>query len=152
MCTDTTHKLILANNRFENCHDVAIETAGSRDADITNNTIYNSTIGINIMGIGHNTVSGNSIKSCTVGGIWVLGNAGNDSTGTIVNNVISNNVVEECGRVINTYPAASIRMDWSRDSACYGNTIINTDTSTNVYQKAIRYNYCKICMQELITL
>ena len=142
--SDSTHKVIVSNNRLENCFGVAIEGARVFDAKITDNHIYNSSLGINITGGDHNTITGNVIKSCTSGGIWILGGAGNDSTGTIEGTVISGNTVIECGMAKSYgYPNSSIRVNWSKNSSVYGNTIINTDTSTSVYQKAIRYNYCK---------
>lgn len=142
--SDSTHKVIVSNNRLENCFNVAIEGAGVFDAKITDNHIYNSTLGINITSGDYNTITGNVIKSCTSGGIWILGGAGNDSTGTIEGTVISGNTAVECGMTKSYgYPNSSIWISWSKNSSVYGNSIVNSDTSTSEYQWAIRYNYCK---------
>lgn len=140
--TDSTHKIIVANNRFENIGTNGIETAGSGDIKISGNYIRNANVGINIMGLYDQSVEYNTVEECPVGGIWVLGSPGNDSTGTITGTVVNGNVVRDCGRVA-TPSNKSIWLAWTKRSACAGNTIINADTSTSIYQYAVQLTGCK---------
>lgn len=142
--TDTTHKIIVSGNRFENCWgSVGVEVAGTRNIKISDNHIFNCNLGINVLGPENQTVEGNTIVNCPTGGIWVLGSPGNDSTGTITRTVITGNNILECGARGATYPEESIWMSWTKNSICDGNAIVNTDTSTSAYQRAIHFNYCK---------
>ena len=142
--TDTTHKIIVANNRFENCYGaVALEVAGTRNIKLIGNHIYNCRLGINVMGPENQSVESNTVVNCPTGGIWVLGSAGGDSTGTISNTTVTGNIVIDCGNTGAAYPEESIWLAWTKNSTCSGNSIINSDTSTSVVQRAMLFSYCK---------
>jgi hypothetical protein len=140
--TDSTHKVLITGNRFENCLNKAIEVTNSLDVKISNNSIYNSTIGINDLGASHHTIENNTIKGCPLGAIWVLGSPGNDSTGTLVDINVLNNHSIDCGSYT-TPPARSIWLEWTKNSAAMGNVIYNSDTNDSLNQAGMYLSYCK---------
>lgn len=140
--SDTTHKILIANNVIENCFDVGIETAGTHNVKMIGNKISSCNLGINGMG-NANSIQSNNIINCPSGGIWILGNAGNDSTGTIENSTVTNNTIINCGYAGTTYPEESIWMAWTKNSSCSNNTIVNIDTATSLYQRAMYFLGCK---------
>lgn len=127
---DSINHVTIANNRIENCSLQGIEIAPTAHyVNVTGNDIRYCNIGINDRGTSHHLISDNSIYSCEVGGIWVLGAAGNDSTGTLHDINILNNRIVDCGPDTDENSRAA-RVEWSRNSTVSGNVFSHATCDT----------------------